>query len=412
MVLSLLHKQMNLFHYSCAQSPSVLCLLFSHRALSTIQLRALLISVPALHIAHKCKLVLSLPTCCLCWAWCCWQSRSGKVKSVDHVHLYFNPFHVRDSKLHEPTGLERTRLKMPAVDLQTEWKHRLCMQFWWECTGPALENKRLCVRVCARVYDDDDECKQKERGRERRRARSVLINHDWLIQSPLVFSPSLPRSSSPLWLDYGDVLYLSLPPLLRLSLLFFIFSLFLWQPPHHQYYSPPPLQRLPNCATLFIPPRKGGCQSPRLPCLHPLTRRRTSPPSIHPRPIHQSFFSLSPSFFPPCLTHSCHFVTLLYIKFPLFLRSKLSSIYLHPPFSSLYCIQWSVSACLSGTLGNGKKQTHKAKTHSLSLILSLSLCLSSFSRGLSWRSWVLTQPGLIQMLPEMHPGKASLGLLF
>lgn len=102
---------------------------------------------------------------------------------------------------------------------------------------------------------------------------------------------------------------------------------------------PPPLQRLPNCATLFIPPRKGGCQSPRLPCLHPLTRRRTSPPSIHPRPIHQSFFSLSPSFFPPCLTHSCHFVTLLYIKFPLFLRSKLSSIYLHPPFSSLYCIQ-------------------------------------------------------------------------
>lgn len=246
MVLSLLHKQMNLFHYSCAQSPSVLCLRFSHRALSTIQLRALLISVPALHIAHKCKLVLSLPTCCLCWAWCCWQSRSGKVKSVDHVHLYFNPFHVRDSKLHKPTGLERTRLKMPAVDLQTEWKHWLCMQFWWECTGPALENKRLCVRVCARVYDDDDECKQKERGRERRRARSVLINHDWLIQSPLVFSPSLPRSSSPLWLDYGDVLYLSLPPLLRLSLLFFIFSLFLWQPPHHQYYSPPPFNAYPT----------------------------------------------------------------------------------------------------------------------------------------------------------------------
>lgn len=176
MVLSLLHKQMNLFHYSCAQSPSVLCLLFSHRALSTIQLRALLISVPALHIAHKCKLVLSLPTCCSCWAWCCWQSLSGKVKSVDHVHLYFNPFHVRDSKLHEPTGLERTRLKMPAVDLQTEWKHRLCMQFWWECTGPALENKRLCVRVHMMMMMSASKRKEGESGGEQEASWLIMID--------------------------------------------------------------------------------------------------------------------------------------------------------------------------------------------------------------------------------------------
>lgn len=86
------------------------------------------------------------------------------------------------------------------------------------------------VSVC---NDDESEQKDRQRERERWRARNVLINHDWLIQSPLVFSLSLPRSGSPLWLDYRDAVYLSLPPLLCLSLHFSIFFSFLsiWQLP-------------------------------------------------------------------------------------------------------------------------------------------------------------------------------------
>lgn len=91
--------------------------------------------------------------------------------------------------------------------------------------------------------------------------------------------PSLPLSLS-LWLDYGDVFYLSSPPIPSFSPFLYVFS--------------PYICRLPLCLFIHSSPGKGGCQS------RPSASPSSNPlhiPSSFPAFIHLSLLSITVALF-------------------------------------------------------------------------------------------------------------------
>lgn len=247
--------------------------------------------------------------------------------------------------------------------------------------GAALENKVLCVCVMMVMM-------MMSLSTKRARERSILINHDWLIQSPLVFSPApaLPLSFMA-WLR-RRILSL-IPQPLHPSLFFSRFSLY---PPH------PPLR-------LFIHPSLGKeAVNLRLPPLHPLTCRTSLHLSLHPS-IYLSHPSLSLSFtlFSPFLSLSQSFLPpreFLQDKFTLSFQ-RLPVFIFVPHFSSSAFSDLSFPLYLSGTIHTiivKKTRIHNLYIHLY--IFALSVCRHQLKE-----QPLLTQSCLIQMLPEMHHGK-------
>lgn len=197
--------------------------------------------------------------------------------------------------------------------------------------------------------DGHDESKQKEKteqkrneGNEPQRARSVLINHDWLIQSPLVFSPSLPRSRS---LLYGLITEMY-------SVSHYVSSS-IRHPPSFSPSLPIVIRHSPAASVYSSIPWKGGCQSPSA----ALPSSNTS--------LHLSFY--------PSITFSPLFFLLLWGSFILHTISLAPS-----SFPSFLCILTDLSfpVCLS----KRKTQISHSGCLPVSLFVHLLLSLSASAR--------------------------------
>lgn len=273
--------------------------------------------------------------------------------------------------------------------------------------GAALENTVLCVCVCMMMMMmmmSLSEKREGDSGREWEASWLIMIDSFRAHSSFFPLALSLPLSFYGLITETYSISHY-LPSSIPSSLAHFSPSFL----SHHPTLSTP----TPAAPVYSSVSRKGGCQSPSAasPSSNPLH------PSLHP-----SFSSVtvtSSSLFTLFLSLSLSFLPLWrFFIYKWSLSVQRLPLFIFILFSSRLHLEWSIFPCVSvrHTHRDGKKQTHKFYFPfllSLSPSLPVCLCVSfPLSRPQLEEQSMLTQPSLIQMLPEMHHGKPSLGLVF